>query len=59
MIQRRCESCGRQWVTWGTHDPCPDCGHEQRMELGMDVIPQQPARCIVQDPWEAQQVPME
>lgn len=36
MTRRTCESCGRSWVTYGPHDPCPDCGHTQRLAFGVD-----------------------
>jgi len=38
MTRRRCESCGRSWVTYGPHDPCPDCGHTQPLAFGLDEL---------------------
>lgn len=53
MTRRTCESCGRSWVTYGPHDPCPDCGHTQRLAFGMDAAQPWPERvewrCITTD----------
>lgn len=38
MTRRRCDSCGRSWVTFGPHDPCPSCDRVQALEIGMDVL---------------------
>jgi hypothetical protein len=56
VTQRRCEACGRQWITFGAHDPCPDCGHVQRLELGMDRPPEPTPGSVREDiRWDAVQ----
>lgn len=59
MTRRTCRECGRCWLTFGPHDPCPDCGTVARLEIGSDVLPPDHGpRCIREDDdlWHQQPV---